>query len=171
MLCLLEWRQGSSEIREMKVLLKRGDRAVPVGTLAPSVTSVIFSYRVNLPVSIPVSLQKCPFSPPPFFPSFPLFLSLGKLSLVCLVVLLSIYLFIWLSWVLVSAHGIFSCSVWDLVPWPEIEPGPPALGPQSLSHWTTRGAPQLSYCFFVPKIELGIVSRSFHTKSPISSLS
>ena len=31
-----------------------------------------------------------------------------------------------------------SCSKWDLVPWPGIEPGPPALGVQHLSHWTTR---------------------------------
>ena len=31
-----------------------------------------------------------------------------------------------------------SRSMWDLVPWPGIKPGPPALGPQSLSHWTTR---------------------------------
>ena len=31
-----------------------------------------------------------------------------------------------------------SCSVCDLVPWPGIEPGAPALGVGSLSHWTTR---------------------------------
>ena len=31
-----------------------------------------------------------------------------------------------------------SCSLWDLVPWPGIEPGPPALGAWSLNHWTTR---------------------------------
>ena len=31
-----------------------------------------------------------------------------------------------------------SCSVWDLAPLPGIEPGPPALGVQSVSHWTTR---------------------------------
>ena len=31
--------------------------------------------------------------------------------------------------------------MWDLVPWPGIEPGPPALGEQSLSHWTTREVP------------------------------
>ena len=38
------------------------------------------------------------------------------------------YLFLWLHQVLVAAHGIFSrdmCtlsySMWDLVPWPEIE--------------------------------------------------
>ena len=28
--------------------------------------------------------------------------------------------------------------MWDLVPWPGMEPGPPALAAQSLSHWTTR---------------------------------
>ena len=33
------------------------------------------------------------------------------------------------------------CSIWDLVPWPGIKPGPPALGVQSLSHWTTREVP------------------------------
>ena len=31
-----------------------------------------------------------------------------------------------------------SCSMWDLVPWPGIEPGAPALRVWSLSHWTTR---------------------------------
>ena len=30
------------------------------------------------------------------------------------------------------------CGMWDLVPWPGIEPEPPALGVWSLSHWTTR---------------------------------
>lgn len=41
------------------------------------------------------------------------------------------------GWVLVSAHGIFSCSTWDPVSWPGIEPGPPAWGAQSPSHWAT----------------------------------
>ena len=34
-----------------------------------------------------------------------------------------------------------SCGMQDLVPQPGIEPGPPALGAQSLSHWTTREVP------------------------------
>ena len=34
-----------------------------------------------------------------------------------------------------------SCGMWDLVPWPGIEPRPPALGVWSLSHWTTREVP------------------------------
>ena len=63
-----------------------------------------------------------------------------------------IYLFIWLYLVLVVAHEIFgiqtlSCSCeplpvpHDLVPWPGIELGPPALGAWSLSQWTTREVP------------------------------
>ena len=36
-----------------------------------------------------------------------------------------------------------SCSMWDIVPWPGIEPGPPALGAQNLSHRTTREVPQI----------------------------
>ena len=52
------------------------------------------------------------------------------------------YVLIWLYPVLVVAHEIFfSCSMWDLVPWTEIKPGPPALGTWSLSHWTTREVP------------------------------
>ena len=53
--------------------------------------------------------------------------------------------FIWLCWVLVVVQRLFSCSMWnlscgmwDLVPWPGIEPGPPALGGQSPNHWTKR---------------------------------
>ena len=34
-----------------------------------------------------------------------------------------------------------SYSMWGLVPWPGIEPGPPALRALSLSHWTT-GPPE-----------------------------
>ena len=51
--------------------------------------------------------------------------------------------FIWQYQVLGAAHRIFdlSCGIWDLVPWPEIEPGSPALGAWSLSHWTTRKFP------------------------------
>ena len=63
----------------------------------------------------------------------------------------SYFLFlIWLHQVSVAACRIFnlrcgmqilSCGVWDLVPWPGIKPGPPALGAQSLSHWTTGEGP------------------------------
>ena len=42
------------------------------------------------------------------------------------------YVFVWLHRVLLVAHGFFfsyniwtlSCGMWDLVPWPRIEPGP-----------------------------------------------
>ena len=56
-----------------------------------------------------------------------------------------IYLFTSLCWVLVAMLRICSlcCGMWDLVPWPGIEPRPPALGAWSLSHWTTMEAPEL----------------------------
>ena len=54
----------------------------------------------------------------------------------------------WLCQVLVATCRIFSCglwtpicSMWDLVLWPGMEPGPPALGARSLSHWTTSEFP------------------------------
>ena len=52
----------------------------------------------------------------------------------------------WSMWDLQSSlqhTGFFSCSMWDLFPWPGLEPGPPALWVQSLSHWTTREVPML----------------------------
>ena len=48
-----------------------------------------------------------------------------------------------LCWVLVAARGIFGCSMWDLVPWPGMEPGSPALGAWGLSCWMTREVPHL----------------------------
>lgn len=64
------------------------------------------------------------------------------------IIIFNCYLRIWLHLVLVTAHGtfsllcgmqtrrIFSCGLWDPLPWPGIEPGPPTLGSQSLNHWT-----------------------------------
>ena len=48
---------------------------------------------------------------------------------------------------LIAACSIifFSCDMWDLVPWLEIEPRPPALGAQILNHCPTRAVPQLGY--------------------------
>ena len=61
-----------------------------------------------------------------------------------------------MCWVLVAAWGIFSCVIWtlscgmwDLVPWPGIKPGPPALGEQSLNYLTTREVPQAQIVFLV----------------------
>ena len=45
-----------------------------------------------------------------------------------------IFIFIYLA-----ATGL-SCGMWVLVPRPGIEPEPPALGAQSLSHWTPMEA-------------------------------
>ena len=39
-----------------------------------------------------------------------------------------------------------SCSMRDLVPWPGIKPGPPALWVQSFNHWTTMEAPKMHLC-------------------------
>ena len=50
-------------------------------------------------------------------------------------------MFIWLYWVLVATPRIFSCSMWDLVPRPWIETGPPALGVQSPSPSSSREIP------------------------------
>ena len=53
---------------------------------------------------------------------------LGCLFEIFIVSFLKNYLFVWLLWVLVVVRGIFSCGMWDLVPWPGIEPEPLALG-------------------------------------------
>ena len=66
----------------------------------------------------------------------------GQREMLCFFLYIYIYLFIWLCWVLVAACGIFSCCMWDLIPWPGIEPRPPTLGARSLSHWTTREVPR-----------------------------
>ena len=57
--------------------------------------------------------------------------------------------------VLIATHRIFSygtqtlsCSIWDLVPWPEIEPGTPALWVHSLSHLTTSKITLIPGFFF-----------------------
>ena len=55
----------------------------------------------------------------------------------------TLYVCIWLCQILVVTRGIFSCDLWDLVPWPEIEPRPSALGTWSPSHWTTREIPHI----------------------------
>ena len=51
--------------------------------------------------------------------------------------------------IFIAECGIFicvmqtlSCGMWDLVPWPGIEPRPPALTMCHLSQWTSREVPQ-----------------------------
>ena len=66
-----------------------------------------------------------------------------------------IYMYIWLHLVLVAACRIFSwgmqtlrCGMWDLVPWPGIEPTPLPWGAQCLilTHFTIREVPGHSLC-------------------------
>ena len=49
-----------------------------------------------------------------------------------------------LAYISLAVLGL-RCSMWDLVPWPGIEPLPSALGEWSLSHWTTREVPKLTF--------------------------
>ena len=66
-----------------------------------------------------------------------------------------LFLFIWLCWFLLATCGIFFCCVmWELVPQPGIEPKPPALGVQSLSHWTTREVPCGLICGYIKLLAL-----------------
>ena len=78
-----------------------------------------------------------------------------------------IVLFIWLHQALIVTCGIFSCSMrtlscglWDLIPWPGIQPRFPALGTQSLSHWTTKEVPFSNS-----------LTDNFHSKSQITMYS
>ena len=52
-----------------------------------------------------------------------------------------LHFFIWLCQFLVAAYRISSCSMWELVPWPWIKPGPPESKLRSLSHWTAADVP------------------------------
>ena len=45
------------------------------------------------------------------------------------------------TFTLVAARGVFSCNIWNLVPWPGMEPEPSVLGAQSLSHSISREVP------------------------------
>ena len=65
------------------------------------------------------------------FSSTDLFVRLCSFFILELNGFLKKYLFIYLT-----ALDL-SCSIWDLVPWPGIEPRTPALGALSLSPWTT----------------------------------
>ena len=66
-----------------------------------------------------------------------------------------------------------SCSMWDLVPWPEIEPRPRALEAWSLSYWTTREVPSylidvlylphiLAY-FLTTRLKISHIRKQFST--------
>ena len=66
----------------------------------------------------------------------------------CLFIYLAVLGLSWHSGIFILACGIFSCSMQDLIPWPGIEPGPPALGARSLDRWTTREVPRTFFLFF-----------------------
>ena len=56
------------------------------------------------------------------------------------------------------SFGVFRCcccSMWDLVSRPTIKPRPPALGPQSLGHWTIQEVPMHLFYWCI-----GYISRS-----------
>ena len=40
------------------------------------------------------------------------------------------------------ASRVLSCSTWDLLPWPGLNPGPLHLEHEALTHWTTKGVSQ-----------------------------
>ena len=75
---------------------------------------------------------------------------------ISLSVFLNIYLF-WLHWVLVAACELLvEACMQDLAPRPGIEPGPPALGVQSLTHWTTREVPGVFFQMRNPRVFLAL---------------
>ena len=43
-----------------------------------------------------------------------------------------------------AARSLSSGGMWDLVPWPGIELGPPTSGTWSLNHWPTREVPTMA---------------------------
>ena len=81
------------------------------------------------------------------------------------IVLTSMHFFFFFKYLaapgLIAARRIFSCSMWDLVPWPGIEPQPPTLGGHYPSHWTTWEAPHQSKHFNTKEpTHLGILGAS-----------
>ena len=68
------------------------------------------------------------------------------------------------------------CAMWTLsdgmqhlVPWPGIEPRPPALGAQSLSHWATREVPHptllslgLFHRYLLPFCSVEVTCKAWH---------
>ena len=76
-----------------------------------------------------------------------------SLSFLCIVYIIFVFkkysfnLFIWLPWVFSCSMWTLSWSIWDLVPWPGIEIGPPTLGAWSLSYWITREVSCLRFLY------------------------
>ena len=52
------------------------------------------------------------------------------------------YIYIYIFFFIYLDVPGLSCSMWNLVPLPGIEPWPPALGTQRLGYWTIRDIPE-----------------------------
>ena len=93
-----------------------------------------------------------PFNTFPFF-RFPgiLLFSLKQISCPCSSpLILCIYLKnIFIDLFNLDVAGL-SCSMWGRVPWPGVEPRPPALEAQTLRCWTTREGPSCSLLLHPP---------------------
>ena len=61
-----------------------------------------------------------------------------------------------------------SCGKWELVPWPGIKLRPPALGLQSVSHWTSR---QVPWSCFLRQHDIGLFPIIPFLESLMTSLS
>ena len=61
-----------------------------------------------------------------------------------------------------------SCIVWDLVPWPGVQPRPPALGARTVGHWTSREAPCPLLFIFYCYLTLSTLSLLNHYGSLLS---
>ena len=87
-------------------------------------------------------------------------------SVVVVVVFFYIYLF---CQVLNAARGILSCSMLGLDPPPGIKSWLPALGVQSLSHWTTREGPTKKFFIVYNQSFFLVVSSKIftHKKYPL----
>ena len=76
-------------------------------------------------------------------------MSLWLYLTVIYVAFLFLFLFIYVFWLRQSklrhVGSLVAARMRDLVPRPGMEPRPPALGAQSLSHWTIREVPPLHF--------------------------
>ena len=77
------------------------------------------------------------------------------------------YLFIWLCWVLVVACKLLVAECGIQFP-DRIEPGSPALGAWSLSHWTTRKVPNFSFVKFLLHLQHDLEIKSTALKFSVS---
>ena len=127
-LCLGIWKLGA--IRETR---NRGGDFVSIFSESCSFGDRVLTFQLNVKYLFSISKLQLHLTSQYYL----------KIITVCSTLLFFKKIFIiWLCWVLILALRIFSCGIWDLVPWPEsVEPRPPALEAQSLSHWTTRKVP------------------------------